>query len=240
MQSNPATPRGWHRPVQPLALFAVGSVLLLIWLVVMTTSVWYFYEHWEARLTLLDQAVSLRLPAGMQAVAEITSPVRTKLNIQPLLHVPVKQHVMAEITDPLATTVRIDTTLPVDTSVTVDQVVPIKTVLNLSVRLKSWLPSIPVSMPVTLNVPVHLTVPIKASVPVALDLQVTGDLPKHLDIPIDAVFDVRPQVKGDIEVRLNRLTSFTLLGPVEPIPVTIERANVRVPFNLTLLKHAPR
>jgi hypothetical protein len=99
-------PRGWNRPVRPVALLVVGGAVLLLWLVLMTTSVWWFYEHWEARLTLRNQQVSLRLPAGMPAMAEVTSPLRSRLNLRPRIEVPVHQTVSAELPDHLQAHVR--------------------------------------------------------------------------------------------------------------------------------------
>ena len=233
-------PRGWNRPVRPVALIVVGGAVLLIWLVLMAVSVWYFYEHWEARLTLHHQAVTLRLPAGMPAMAEVGAPLHTRVNLQPLLHVPVKQMVTAQLPDHIQANVKLQTTLPIDTTVTVDQVVPISTVLDTTVQLKSWLPRIPVSLPVSFNLPLHMVVPVKAEVPVDLDVVASGDLPPTLRIPIDAGFDVRPVVKGAIQARLLSQTAFRLMAPVEPFALSIEEAHLRVPFNLTFFTQRVR
>jgi hypothetical protein len=235
-----AQPRGWNKPVKPLALIVVSGLVLMLWLVLMTASVWYFYEHWEAKLTLHNQAVSLRLPAGMQAMAEVAAPMHSRIDMQPLLHVPIKQVLTAQLPDHVQANVKLQTTLPIDTTVKVDQVVPISTVLNMSVSLKSWLPRIPVTLPVTLNLPLHMVVPVKADVPVDLDVVASGDLPPTLNIPIDATFDVRPHVKGNIQARMVSQTAFSLLAPVEPFPLSIEEAHLRVPFNLTFLKQRVR
>ena len=233
-------PRGWNRPVRPVALIVVGGAVLLIWLVLMAVSVWYFYEHWEARLTLHHQAVTLRLPAGMQALAEVAAPLHTRINLRPLLHVPVKQVVTAQLSDHVQANVKLRTTLPIDTTVTVDQVVPISTVLDTTVKLRSWLPRIPVSLPVTFKLPLHMVVPVKAEVPVDLDLVASGDLPPTLRIPIDASFDVRPVIQGAIQARMLSQTAFRLVAPVEPFPLSIEEAHLRVPFNLTFFTQRVR
>jgi hypothetical protein len=228
--------RGWNRPVRPVALIVVGSSLLLIWLVLMTASVWYFYEHWEARLTLNNQRVALRLPAGMPAMAEVTSPLRSRIDLQPLVHVPIHQTVSARFDDQLQARAQLHTVLLIDTSVTLDQLIPVHTTLTLDVPLRSWLPRINVTLPVTLNLPVHMVVPVKAQVPVDLDVLVSGKLPEKLDIPIHAMFDLRPQVRGDIEARMLTQTEFRLVSPVAPFDLSIEHAHLRVPFNLTVFK----
>jgi hypothetical protein len=221
--------------VRPGALIVVGGAVLLIWLVLMAVAVWYFYEHWEARLTLRDQPVALRLPAGMQAMAEVAMPLHTRIDMQPSLQVPIKQVLTAQLSDHVQAKVRLQTTLPVDTTVTVDQVVPVSTVLDTTVKLRSWLPRMPVSLPLTFNVPLHITVPVKAEVPVDLDVVASAELPPTIDIPVDARFDVKPYVKGAIQARLLSQTAFSLIAPVEPFGVRIEEAHLNVPFNLAFV-----
>lgn len=235
MPTLPPAPRGWKRPVRPVALMVVGGAVLLIWLALMTVSVWYFYEHWEARLTLHNQDVSLRLPGGMQALAEVSAPIQTRINMRPLVHVPIKQTMAVQLPDHLQARVKLNTVLPVDTTVNVDMLVPVNTTLSLSVPLHAWLPHIKVTLPLTVNLPVHMVVPVKAQVPVDLDMVVSGDLPPLLNVPIDTTFDLRPEVKGRIQARMVNQTAFSLVSPVEPFGVRIEQAHLRVPFNLTVL-----
>lgn len=229
-------PWGWNRPIKPVALIVVGGAVLLIWLVLMSISVWYFYEHWEARLTLLKQPVQLRLPEGMVAMAEVSSPLQTRIDMRPVVRIPIKQTMSVQMPDHLNAMAHIKTTLPVDTSVTVEQLVPVKTTLNMQVALRSWLPSMAVSVPVTLNVPLKMTVPVKTDVPVDLDVAISGELPPSLHIPIDTVFTVQPHVKGVVTAHMSSQTAFSLLSPIEPFPLTIDRASLSVPFNLTFLK----
>lgn len=229
-------PAGWNRPIKPVALIVVGGAVLLIWLALMAISVWYFYEHWEARLTLSQQAVRLRLPEGMVAVAEVGSALKTRIDMRPLVNIPVKQTMTVQLPDHLQARAHLKTTLPVDTSVTVTQMVPVSTTLNMQVALRSWLPAMSVSVPVTLQVPLNLTVPVKTEVPVDMDVVVRGELPPALNIPIDTVFAMRPHVKGVVSAHMRSQTAFKLLAPIEPFPLSIERADLSVPFNLTFLK----
>lgn len=229
-------PRGWNRPIKPVALIVVGGGVLLVWLVLMAVSVWYFYEHWEARLTLNQLPVRLRLPEGMVAMAEVSSPVKTRIDMRPLVKIPVKQTMTVQLPDHLQARAHLKTTLPVDTSVTVEQMVPVSTTLNMQVALRSWLPSMPVSVPVTLQVPLKITVPVKTEVPVDLDVAIRGELPPTLNVPVDTVFAMRPHVKGVVTAHMSSQTAFHLLSPIEPFPLAIERTNLSVPFNLTFLK----
>ena len=233
-------PWGWNRPIRPLALIVVGGAVLVIWLVSMAASVWYFYEHWEARLTLINQPVRLRLPAGMLAKAEVSSPLKTRIDMRPLVRIPIKQTMSVQMPDELHAMAHVKTTLPVDTSVSVEQLVPVTTTLHMQIALRSWLPSMAVSVPVTINVPIKLTVPVKAEVPVDMDVAIRGKLPPTLNIPIDTVFSVQPHVQGVVSAHMSSQTTFSLLSPVEPFPLTLERASLSVPFNLTFLKQRVR
>jgi hypothetical protein len=228
--------RGWHRPVKPVALLLVSAGVLLVWLALLVVTVWYVYERWEAHVTLRQQAVLLRLPAGMQAQAQVQSPLRTTLNLRPWLHVPIKQELDVALTDHLQAQVQLHAVLPVHTQVVVDQMVLVRTTMALSLKIKSWLPAVAVEVPVDVLLPVHMVVPIDAQIPVTLDVQVSGALPATIRVPLDAQFDVRPAIKGDITARVLSLTDFKLMAPSEPFPLTIEQADLRVPFNLTLLR----
>ncbi len=223
-------------PIRPAALVLVGAAVLLIWLMLMSVSVWYFYGHWEARLTLLNQPVQLRLPPGMVAVAEVSAPLQTRIDMQPVVQIPIKQTIAVQVSEHLHATAHLKTIVPVDTSVTVEHVIPISTTLQMQVALRSWLPTMPVSVPITVNVPIKITVPVKADVPVDMDVAVSAELPPSLNIPIDTVFSVRPHVKGMVTAYMTSQTAFSLLAPIEPFPLTIDRAALSVPFNLAFLK----
>ena len=78
MSVHPATadtPGGWHRPVRPGALLAVAVSLLVLWLALMVGGVMWFYAHFESHITVREQAVRLRLPSGLPALAEVSSPL---------------------------------------------------------------------------------------------------------------------------------------------------------------------
>lgn len=231
---TPGPPRGWNKPVRPLALLLVGAAVLLTWLAGTGWGVWYVHENWEARFAMRDQPVRLRLPAGMRAAADVASPIRTRIDLRPRIPVVVDQVMPVRITDSLFAQARVDTTLPIDTAIEVDTVVPIRTTLMTSVPIKSWLPRVPVSVPVTLDLPVRMRVPVRADVPVALDLDASGELPGTLEVPVRAAFILQPHVRSDLDVRLNATTLFSLTEAPAPIEARIARSQVRVPFNLAV------
>jgi hypothetical protein len=213
-------------------------LVLLVWALASGLAMWVCYAYWEVRLTLRDAPVVLRLPAGLQAHAEIDAPVHTSLDWRPSFQVPVRQSLNLRMQDDLSAKVRLKTHLPVAVNVVVDKVVPLKTQVDLSVKLRSWLPAVPVSLPVTVNLPVHLEIPIRANLPLDLDLHVSATWPEVLSVPIDTTFDVHTHVHAPISVQLTRRTSFRLLGPVAPIPLVIAEAPLRLPFDLSLASRA--
>src|SRR3990167_4426376 len=129
--------------------------------------------------------------------------------------------------------VQVKTVLPVSTDVPVDHEVLISTVARMHAPVFRWLPPLDVTVPVQLRLPVHLVVPVRAEVPLDLDVTVSGELRKSVNVPVDTVLALRPQVKGDIVARMQAQTAFRLFGPQEPVPMTIADARLRVPFDLT-------
>lgn len=228
------SPRGWNKPVRPVALLAVGAAVLLTWLAATSWGVWYFYETWEARFTMRDQPVRLRLPAGMRAAAEVNSPLRTRVDLSPRIPIAIDQSLPVRITDSLFAHARVDTRLPIDTTIEVDTMVPIHTTLDLSVSVKSWLPRARVALPLTLNLPVRMSVPLRTTVPISLDVDASGELPGTLDVPVRTAFTLQPRVRAPLDVHLNAATLFSLSEPLPPMAVDIAQARVRVPFNLAL------
>lgn len=229
------SPRGWNKPVRPVALLLVGGAVLLIWLVWIAVAVWSFYEHWQVAIDLRQQPVTLRLPSGMEAMAQIVSPVRTHVDLQPRLRIPIQQVVPVQLPHEVQAQVHVKAVLPLETTVVVDQVLPIRTTVSTSVSLLSWLPRLPLTIPVHVDMPVHMAVPVKVDVPVDLDVSAKGELPPVQRVPVRATFDVHPHVVFDVTPHVLSQTAFTLTGQMDPIPLRIEEARLHVPFNLTLL-----
>lgn len=230
--ATPILSRGWNRPVKPLALVLIGALVLVIWLALTVLGTLYFYETWETHFVMRDQPASLRLPAGMQATAEVTSPIKTHVDLRPGVTLKIDQPVDVHIQDSVMARATLHTSLPVDTIVQVDTVVPVKTVLDLSVSIKSWLPRVPVTVPVTLTLPVRMAVPLRAQVPVTLDIEASGHLPKRMTVPVRGTFHLRPHVKGEIDVHMKSLTRFSLSEPLHLPDLRIVRADVRLPMSL--------
>ncbi len=227
-------PRGWNRPVKPTALIVVSVLVLLSWLALSIAATLYFYEAWEARFTMREQPVTLRLPAGMQALAEVGGPVRTRVDMRTPLKLHLDQPMTVNLHDSLVARAQLQTTLPVDTDIEIDTVVPVQTVLDTSVSVKSWLPRVAVKLPLTLSLPVRMRVPVRAEVPVNLDLLASGRLPERLQVPVRGDFIVRPHVRGDLDVTVTAQTRFRLTQPLFLSELHIVQADVRLPMSLGL------
>ena len=235
MSVHPATadaPRGWHRPVRPGALLAVAVGLLLLWLALMAGGVMWFYAHFESHITVREQAIRLRLPSGLPALAEVSSPLTLQVPSTFRVQVPVRQEVPVTLHDSVHARVRLATTLPVSTEVQVAHEVAVNTVARLHAPVHRWLPALDVTVPVQIRLPVRLRVPVKTEVPLDLDLAVSGELNETVRVPVDTVMALRPQVRSDIVAQMQSQTAFRLFGPQEPVPMTITDTRLRLPFDL--------
>lgn len=213
-----------------MALVWVSAGVLLAWLGLMLGATWFVYTALDVRIALRDQPVSLRLPPGMKALADIQGPIHTQLDLRPRIRVPVHQTLSAEVSDSLHAQVGLQATLPVQTVIHVDQVVPVRTQLQLSVPVFSWLPRFEVTVPVALDLPVRMDVPVSLSVPLRLDALVSGVFREPVSVPLDAVFTLRPEVRAPLQAQLRRQMAFELLAPMPPVPLVIERASLLAPF----------
>ncbi len=229
-------PRGWHRPVRPVALIVVGAGVLLVWGGLMLAATWYVYARWDAIVELRDHPVKLRLPEGLQAMAEVSAPLQAHVNLSPRVRVPLRQTLSVELSDSLQAQTRLRATVPVDTVLHVEQSVPVRTSLSLSVPVVSWLPRFEVTVPVALDLPVKVDVPVKLEVPLDMDVLASGELHAPLQVPLDVDLNLRPQVRGPLPVQIHRQMAFRLLGPMQPMPVLIERARLSLPFSQPRLR----
>lgn len=226
-------PKGWHRPVRPGGLLVVATVLVLGWGALMVGGVWFFYLHWESRITVREQRMTLRLQSGTPAQAHFETAVPVQVPRVPALTVPIRQQVSVMLDDTVHARVRLHTVVPVQTTLSVRQDVPVRTTLTATVPLIwDWLPRVEVSVPVAMTVPVALAVPVQTRVPLDLDVLVSAALPPTLFIPLETVVRVQPILQGPIWAQVQEQVAVRWLAPEAPIPMTISEARLRVPFDL--------
>lgn len=230
----------WHRPVRWQALMVVAGGLLVVWVALVAGAIWYLYGHWESRVHLQHQSLLLRLPAGMVARAEITTPITTRLTARPVVKVPLHQTVQAEVSDQFLARSSVRTSVPIDTVVRVQHQVPVRTTLQARVDLGRLLPTLDISVPVSLVVPVDLAVPVKATVPVALELLASGQFKAPVSLPLHQTLTLRPVLDAPLQARFTRQTNFALGPALPPVSMHIVDAQLRVPFDLTFLRQHSR
>jgi hypothetical protein len=231
---------GWHRPISLKSLLVVGGLVLLVWLALMLSAVWFVYTQLDARMDLREQPVTLHLPAGLKAQAQVQQPVSTRIDLRPVVNVPVRQRLRAQVEDTLLMRANLATQVQVDTEVQVDQVVAVKTELSMRVPLVSWLPAFDVVLPVTLNVPFKARVPVRAQVPVRFDALVSGELRAPVEVPLEAVFRLRPEVHADLHAQLRGHMDFVVRDAMPAVPLTIVRARLLVPFDVPSIRQRER
>lgn len=229
-------PGGWHRPVSLKSLLVVGGLVLLVWLLLMLAAVGFVYTQLDARMDLRGQPVTLRLPAGLRAQAQVAQPVRTRVDLRPRVDVPVRQRLQARVDDTLLTRTTLETTVAVDTVVRVNQMVSVKTELSMQVPLVGWLPAFDVTLPVTLTLPLKAEVPLRAQVPVRFDALVSGELKAPLEVPLEAVFRLRPEIHQEVLAQVRGQMDFVVKDAMPPMSLTIERARLLVPFDVPRIR----
>jgi hypothetical protein len=228
--SKPLRPVGWHRPVGWRALIVVSLLILAGWLVLMTGLVWWLRGHWEALAVIRNIPVSLSLPSGMKASAEVHSVLHTRLDMTQSLAVPVDQLMQVQVMDRLNARAQVHTVVPVSTTVAFAADIPVSTQVQAEVPVVSWLPAMTVNVPVRFVVPVKVSVPVKVDVPLNLDMQVRADVPDALQVPLKATFMARIPIHADIRSQLTRQADFTLAHGIHAMPLMIESASLNLPF----------
>jgi hypothetical protein len=225
----------WRRPVGLRGLLWVGFGLALLWSAAMAVAVWSFYRNWQVEIALRHQPVMLRLPFGLRSVAEVDEPMSVPLHARPAFTLNLNQTIQATLNQPLLARVKLQTELPISTTVSVQQDIPVQTVLHMQVPLRSWLPPVAVDLPVKITVPVRWQVPVQARVPVKLDVLVSGQIRQTLNVPVQASWKLRPHIDTRLHAQVVGQTAFVLKDGIPALPVEIEQADLRLPFNLSLI-----
>jgi hypothetical protein len=225
-----AAPRGWHRPVRRRDVALVMLSAALLWAVLVVAAAWHFREHWQSAVTLRHQPLTLRLPAGMPARAEVHTPLSTRLDVQSRVVAPIDQVVGVQLMNTLNAQAIVNTTVPVSTSVDFEQDIPVSIEVEMKIPVVSWLPAMNVVVPITFSVPVRMTVPIKVQVPVALDVKVSGQVAEMVKVPIRTTMNLSVPVHAQVRADVLNLAEFNLVGLQAPFELSIDRADVRLPL----------
>ncbi|MEY4767350.1 MAG: hypothetical protein RI907_4023 [Pseudomonadota bacterium] len=224
----------WRKPVGLRALIWVTATVGALWALAMGAGLWYFYSHWQVAVDVQHQPLDLRLPAGLVARATIDKPVSVPLHVRPEVSLALDQSVRATLDQDLLARVAVHSVLPIDTTVAVRMLVPVQTTLQMKVKVRESLPAVDVALPVSFQVPVDWQVPVKAKVPVNMSLLVSGQLRHEMTVPLKASWVLHPVIDTQLKAAVQGQTTFALQTDALHLPVMIERARVRLPFNLAV------
>lgn len=202
----------------------------VLWLAMLAGVAWAVREHGQSIVVLRHQPLTLRLPTGMPARAEVHTPLFTRLDLQSKVAAPIDQVVSVQLLNKLSARAIINTSVPVDTSISFDEDIPVSTEVEMKIPVVSWLPAMNVMVPVTFRVPVHMTVPIKVQVPLALDMAVTGQLTEAIKVPVRATMHLSVPVHAKLRADVLSIADFNLTGLQAPFDLRIEHAEVHTPL----------
>lgn len=202
----------------------------LIWTALVVGAAWQVREHWQSVAALHHQTVTLRLPAGMPARAEVHTPLHLRLDTRSKVAVPIDQLVSVHLLNKLSAQAVINTTVPVDTSISFDQDIPVSTEVQMKIPVVSWLPAMNVMVPVTFNVPVRMAVPIKVQLPLTLDVKVSGQVSDPIKVPVRTTMNLSVPVHAKLQADVLNRADFNLVGLQAPFDLRIEQAEVRTPL----------
>jgi hypothetical protein len=222
--------RGWHRPVGWRTLWAVASLILVIWLGLMSAGLWWLHEQWQGQAELRNLNLGVGLPAGIQAHADLTSTLHSRLDMVRQIDFPVDQTMQVTVQGPLQARTTVKADIPVVTTVAFEADVPVSTEVQAEVPVVSWLPSMTVMLPVKVLLPFKVSLPVRLSFPVDLDLQVSAELPQALQVPVRTRIRARVPLHADLRAVVTRRAEFQLDEGIADVPMLIERTRVQMPF----------
>lgn len=230
MSADALAPRGWHRPVRRRDVVMVMLGAALLWSTLVAVGAWQVREHWQSAVSLRHQPLTLRLPSGMPALAEVHTPLLTRLDLQSRVAAPIDQVVGVQLMNTLNAQAVINTVVPVSTSVHFEEDIPVSTEVEMKIPVVSWLPAMNVVVPISFSVPVRMTVPIKVQVPVALDVTVTGRVADPVKVPVRTTMNLSVPVHAKLRADVLNVAEFNLVGLQAPFALSIEQADVILPL----------
>lgn len=216
----------WHRPVHTRDLVALLSAAVVSWLLIVSIELYFLLPYVGFRVDLHDQAMSLRLPENMQGTGEVRSSIPVQLKLDKAVKLPINQLANVKIDQAMPARAKVSAMVPVHTSVRFKQEIPVETELHMMVPVRSWLPPVPASMPVKLSVPVDIELPIDMSFPFEIDKLAVATMPEAAMIPLKTEFNAVVRVDQAVNVDVLGAAEFTLLTPLNAVPVRIEQASL--------------
>ena len=222
--------RGWHQTVGWRTLLGVSTLILLLWAGLMSVSVWWLRENWQALATLRHVPLALSLPRGIQAQAQIESTVHVRLDMERRIQLPIDQDVHVTMQGPLQAQTQVSADVPVSTAVAFEAEVPVDTQVQAEIPVLSWLPAMTVNVPVHVTLPLKMVVPVKVNIPLRLNLVVSAEVPERLAVPVHALIHAKVPLHADLRAVVTRQADFSLDQAIAGVPMWIEQTQIKLPF----------
>lgn len=222
------------RPVARRHVWLVFGGVLLIWLLVLFGIYRVIHSHFQAQLPLQNQALALQLPKFMPVAAEVHNTLVSELTHVLDVDVPVNQRVQATFPAQIPTQIALDTQVALRTVIDYRASVRVAAEFELQVPLKPFmLPgSLPVRLPLAFDVPVHLKVPVDTVLPVALRTPVIARIAGPVSLPLQTTLSSRVALATTLHTPvLTRLQAKLLFPTLEPVEVSLARADLRMPVH---------
>lgn len=219
-----------QHPVQRRHMWLMLGLTLLVWIGAAIWAARQVVQQGVATIALSTLPLSLSLPAGLKAHADIASDVHSHLNVRAQVVVPIDQTMHVGLAQTIVTQVALETEVPITTSVRFKGDIPVDTLVALDVPVVSWLPRFQVVVPVKVVVPVDITVPVNTRVPLHLNMPVEARLVSAPPLPIKARLPVEVRVESPVVGRVVNRAGFTVVGPMSALPVGLRAVDIKVPL----------
>lgn len=198
-------------------------------------------------LDVSQQRLSLRLPDGLRAQADIKDPVPIRIDGMVSATVPIAQTFQLPLRGSYVAQVAFNADIPLKTRVTYTGSIPVRAFADLrgSTALvvdSRFLPKFDLMARVPLNfdLPVTLTVPIDTRIALAYRGPLSFTLNQNLALPIHTVVQTQFPLHRDAQAPVLARVGLQVHAPTTAIPLVIEQAALRLPLSqMSLQRSAP-
>lgn len=219
-----------------------AGLLLVVAIAVGVFAGWWLFTRMDARLTLVDQQATVRLPNPVPVKADILNDLQIMLNGNITTSVPIDQTVQVPIHDTLHVMATLDHDVPIKMTVPIHDIIPVDQTVHVDSKVAVMV------MGRTLTLPIRGDVPIKADVPINLDVPVDQMVHLKFTAPADVKLlqalsvPLKTQIKTTIPLHssLSVPVKSALLASVtipDPVDAVVTHADLRLPLNTLRLKY---
>ena len=197
-------------------------------------------------LVLSDQPASLRLTEPLRVRAEVTTPLRITLDGIISAVVPFRQRVALPLRGRYRTDFEVDTEFPIRFEVVYEGTLPIDTMAAIEAKTDfnyndaKYLRNLAFAakLPMKLEVPIVLRVPVDQPLRFRYRGPLVVELDQTVEVPIDTTIPAEIRVAKDFVTPVTSVVRLEVAPPEARIPITIDRADLRLPLATLRLETA--